>query len=127
MAGAAATQPFVPGTYRQLDTVTKKPLPDGNQLVIVAGKGGRLGFSVNAIRQTDASEGFVAGLLPPALPGIWSQTSSTANCRLTFEAVPLGLKVTQDASFGDCGFDAGVSASGTYGLVPERPLKMTGR
>jgi hypothetical protein len=122
-AGAAAGQHFVPGTYRQIDTVTKQPLAPGNQIVIIAGKGGRLGFSVNALRQTDASQGFIAGVLPAALPGTWTKTSSAGNCRLLFEGLTHGLKVTQDLAFGDCGFGTGVSASGTYALVPEKPLK----
>jgi len=33
------------------------------------------------------------------------------------------LKVTQDAGFGDCGFGYGVTASGTYLLVAEKPPK----
>jgi hypothetical protein len=119
----APPQHFVPGTYRQIDTVTKKPLGVGSQIVIIAGKGGRLGFSVNAVRQTDANQGFVAGILPAALPGTWTKTSSSGNCRLLFESAGRDLKVTQDLEFGDCGFGAGVSASGTYALVPEKPLK----
>jgi hypothetical protein len=117
-------QHFVPGTYRQIDTVSKKPLGVGSQIVIIAGKGGRLGFSVNAVRQTDANQGFVAGILPTALPGTWTKTSSSGgNCRLLFEGAGHDLKVTQDLEFGDCGFGAGVNASGTYALVPEKPLK----
>jgi hypothetical protein len=122
-AAAAAPERFVPGTYRQIDTVTKKPLEVGSQIVIIAGKGGRLGFSVNAVRQTDANQGFVAGVLPTVLPATWTRTSSVGNCRLIFEGLAHGLKVTQDAGFGDCGFGAGVSASGTYLLVAEKPLK----
>jgi hypothetical protein len=122
-AMAAAPERFVPGTYRQIDTVTKKPLPVGNQIVIISGKSGRLGFSVNAVRQTDANQGFIAGVLPTVLPATWSKTSSSGNCRLIFEGVPHGLRVTQDDSFGDCGFGLGVSASGTYLLVAEKPLK----
>jgi hypothetical protein len=114
---------FVPGTYRQIDTVTKRQLGVGSQIVIIAGKAGRLGFSVNAVRQTDAGQGFVAGVLPAALPGTWTKTSSSGNCRLLFEGAGHGLKVTQDMEFGDCGFGAGVSASGTYALVVEKPLK----
>jgi hypothetical protein len=122
-ASAAAPERFVPGTYRQIDTVTKKTLAIGNQIVIIAGKPGRLGFSVNAVRQADTNGGFVAGVLPGVLPATWSRTSSAGNCRLIFEGLPKGLKVTQDLGFGDCGFGAGVSASGTYQLVPEKPLK----
>jgi len=122
-AGTPAPDHFVPGTYRQIDTVTKKPLGVGSQIVIIAGKAGRLGFSVNAVRQTDSNQGFVAGILPPALPGTWTKTSSSGNCRLLFESAGRALKVTQDLEFGDCGFGAGVSASGTYALVPEKPLK----
>jgi hypothetical protein len=124
----AATPPpvakFVPGTYRQIDTVTKKPLPVGNQVVIIAGKAGRLAFSLNAVRQIDTNQGFAVGILPPVLPGTWTRTSAASgNCKLLFESIPHGLRITQDAEFGDCGFGAGVSASGTYQLVAEAPLK----
>jgi hypothetical protein len=114
---------FVPGTYRQIDTVTKQPLPIGNQVVIIAGKAGRLAFSLNAVRQTDTNQGFAVGILPPALPGTWTRTSASGNCKLLFEGVPHGLKITQDAGFGDCGFGAGVTANGTYQLVAQAPLK----
>ena len=125
----AATPPRVPpklepGTYRQINTVSKQALPDGRRLVIIAGKAGRLGFSLNAVRQSDSNEGFAVGTLPPTLPATWTQTADSGNCKLTFEAVPsVGLKVTQDPSFGDCGFGAGVTANGTYQLVAEPPLK----
>jgi hypothetical protein len=122
-AGAAEPERFVPGTYRQIDTVTRRPLPVGNQIVIIAGKAGRLGFSVNAVRQADSGQGFVAGVLPGLLPATWTKSSAAGNCRLIFEGVTRGLKVTQDLAFGDCGFGAGVSASGTYALIPEKPLK----
>jgi hypothetical protein len=121
--GTPAPERFVPGTYRQIDTVTKKPLGVGSQIVIIEGKAGQLGFSVNAVRQTDASQGFVAGILPAVLPGTWTKSSSAGNCRLLFEGAGHGLKVTQDLEFGDCGFGSGVSASGTYALVPEKPLR----
>ena len=122
----AATLPpqpkLQPGTYRQINTVTKQALPDGSQLVIIAGKAGRLGFSLNALRQSDSNQGFAAGTLPGTLPATWTQTSEAGNCKLTFEAVPnVGLKVTQDMGYGDCGFGAGVTANGTYRLVPEKP------
>jgi hypothetical protein len=127
---AAATPPpapapakIVPGTYRQIDTVTKQPLAVGSQIVIIAGKAGRLGFSVNAVRQADMNQGFVVGLLPAGPPLTWSRTSEAGNCRLSFEALPKAVRVTQDLGFGDCGFGAGVSATGTYGLVAEKPLK----
>jgi hypothetical protein len=124
----AATPPpqqkLVAGLYRQINTVTKQALPDGSQLVIIAGKGGRLGFSLNAVRQSDANQGFAVGTLPGVLPAIWTKTADSGNCKLTFEAVPsVGLKVTQDAGFGDCGFGAGVTANGTYQQIPEKPLK----
>ena len=125
---AAATPPpapakVVPGTYRQIDTVTKQPLAVGSQVVIIAGKAGRLAFSLNAVRQADMNQGFVVGLLPAVPPLTWSRTSSSGNCRLTFEALPKALRVTQDVGFGDCGFGAGVAATGTYALVAEKPLK----
>ncbi len=119
----APIERFVPGTYRQIDTVTKKILPIGNQVVIIAGKGGRVGFSINAVRQIDTNQGFVVGTLPTVLPAVWSKTSSSGNCKLVFESIPKGMKVTQDFGFGDCGFGYGVSATGTYALVAEKPLK----
>jgi hypothetical protein len=121
-AGAAQTAKLVPGTYRQIDTVTKKPLEPGNQVVLVAAKGGRIAFSVNAIRQTDAGLGFVVGVIPAGLPATWSSSSASGNCRLTFQSVPHGFKLTQDTGFGDCGFGSGISATGTYALVAEKPL-----
>jgi hypothetical protein len=114
---------IAPGTYRQIDTVTKQALEVGSQIVIIAGKAGRLGFSLNAVRQVDMNQGFVVGLLPAAPPLTWSRTASSGNCRLTFEPLPNSLKVTQDVGFGDCGFGYGVTANGTYGLVAEKPLK----
>ena len=119
----AVASKWVPGTYRQIDTVTKRVLAVGNQVVIISGRGGRMGFSVNAVRQIDTNQGFAVGILPPALPGTWTRTSSAGNCRLLFEGIPHGLKITQDAGFGDCGFGYGVSASGSYQLVAEAPLK----
>jgi hypothetical protein len=120
-APAADQQQFVPGSYAQIDTVTKKPLPVGSRIVIMAGKAGQLGFSINAVRQSDSNLGFIAGLLPAALPAVWTHNSDAGNCKLTFEKVPGGLRVTQDAAFGDCGFGYGVSASGTYMLVAQKP------
>jgi hypothetical protein len=116
-----------PGTYKQADPVTRKPLSVGSQLVIIAGKAGKIGFSINAIRALDSNQGFVAGILNGSLPLTWTQTSSTTgNCRLRFapvSSIPHALAVTQDLSFGDCGFSAGVTANGTYVLIPEKPLK----
>jgi len=120
-AGAGPVERFVPGTYAQVDTVTKKPLELGSRIVIMAGKTGQFGFSINAIRQSDQNLGFIAGVLPAALPGVWTHTSEFGNCKLTFERVPNGLKVTQDEAFGDCGFGYGVSANGTYLLVAQKP------
>jgi hypothetical protein len=123
MAATPAPAPprIAAGTYRQIDTVTKQPLTVGNQIVVMAGKGGKLAFSINAVRQADMNQGFVVGLLPATLPGTWSQSATSGNCRLTFEALPKGMKVVQDAGFGDCGFGAGVTASGTYALRPDKP------
>ena len=120
-AGVAAAAQPAPGKYAQIDTVTKQPLPLGSQIVIIAGKAGKLGFSINAMKQSDSTLGFIAGLLPAALPGTWIHNSEAGNCKLTFEPIPNGLKVTQDAAFGDCGFGTGVSASGTYLLVAQKP------
>jgi hypothetical protein len=122
----AATPPpqpkLQPGTYRQINTVTRQALPEGSQLVIIAGKAGRLGFSLNAVRQSDANQGFAVGTLPLTLPATWTKTADSGNCKLTFEAAPnVGLKVTQDMTVGDCGFGEGVTATGTYRLVPEKP------
>lgn len=123
MTPSPAPSRFVAGTYRQMDTVTKQALPVGSQIVLIAGKAGKLGFSINAIRQSDTNQGFVAGVMPEGNPAVWSRTSSSGNCRITFESLPQALKVTQDAAFGDCGFGYGVTANGTYGLVAEKPLK----
>ena len=123
IAEAAGPQ-LAPGTYRQVDSVTKKRLEVGNQIVIIAGKGGRVGFSINAIRLTDSNLGFVAGAVDGTLPAIWTRTSASGNCRLTFDVFPpRGLKVVQDAGYGDCGFGSGVSATGNYELVTEQPPK----
>jgi hypothetical protein len=121
-AGATQTIKLVAGTYRQIDTVTKKLLVPGNQIVLVAAKGGRIAFSVSALAQTDAALGSVVGLIPAVLPATWSQSTADGKCRLTFEGVPHGIRVTQDAGFGDCGFGAGISATGTYLLAAEKPL-----
>lgn len=123
LAEAAGPAHLVPGTYRQIDGVTKKRLEIGNQIVIIAGKAGRLGFSLNAIRASDTNLGFVAGVVDTTLPATWTRTSSSGNCKLTFEPLPPhGLKVTQDPGFGDCGFGAGITATGSYELVAELPL-----
>jgi hypothetical protein len=124
-AGAApspAPAVLAPGTYEQIDLVSKKPLPVGSELVIVAGKGGQLGFSINAVRALDSNQGFIAGGLHGPLPSTWTQSGRSGNCRLRFEAVPHGVRVTQDVTFGTCGFDAGVTADGTYLLVAEKPI-----
>lgn len=113
---------LVPGTYRQIDTVTKKPLPVGSMIIVADGKGGKVGFSLSAIRQLDSNTGDIAGLLTPSLPQVWTHTSAAGKCRLTFQGLAHGLKVTQDADFGDCGFGAGVSANGTYLLVADKPI-----
>jgi hypothetical protein len=118
----APSPTLVPGTYRQIDTVTKKPLAPGNQIVVIAAKGGRLAFSVSAFAQTDARLGSVVGMIPAGLPVTWSQSTVDAKCRLTFEPIPRGVRVVQDPAFGDCGFGAGMSAAGTYLLDPEKPL-----
>ncbi len=124
LTGIASAQGLAPGTYVQADPVTKRPLPVGSQLVVIAGKGGRAGFSLNAIRTLDSNQGFVAGILPATLPGTWSQNSeTTGNCRLRFAPFVHGVQVTQDATFGDCGFGSGVTASGMYVLRAEKPLK----
>jgi hypothetical protein len=122
-SASGAAKPLAPGTYRQIDTVTKAVLPVGNQIVIAAGKGKRLAFSVNAVSQSSENGGFAVGILPASLPATWTRTSSAGNCRLTFEAIPKGVKVTQDAGFGDCGFGPGANATGTYVLRAETPLK----
>jgi hypothetical protein len=128
VAAAAAAPPspappaLAPGTYQQVDLVSKKPLPVGSELVIVAGKAGQLGFSINAVRALDSNQGFIAGGLLGPLPSTWTQTGRSGNCRLRFEAVPHGVRVTQDVKFGDCGFEAGVTADGTYLLVADKPI-----
>jgi hypothetical protein len=129
LAATAAAAPLpappgtlAPGTYQQVDLVSKKPLPVGSELVIVAGKGGRVGFSINAVRALDSNQGFIAGGLQGPLPVTWTQAGRSGNCRLRFEAVPHGVRITQDLTFGNCGFDAGVTADGTYLLVAEKPI-----
>jgi hypothetical protein len=126
-AAPVPAQVPAPGTYQQADPVTHRPLPVGSQLVIIAGKAGKLGFSINAIRALDSNQGFVAGLLNGPLPVTWTQLSeTTGNCRLHFArvpAIPHALAVTQDLGFGDCGFQTGVTANGTYVLIPEKPMK----
>jgi hypothetical protein len=111
---------FEPGLYKQIDTVTKKIMPVGSQIIIVAGKGGTLGFSISAIRQLDSNQGFIAGTLPATMPATWTKAEEAANCKLVFDPLPHGFKVTQDAGFGDCGFGGGVTAAGTYTLA-EKP------
>jgi hypothetical protein len=125
IAGAATPSPAIPrpGEYLQVEPATKKPLDGGSRLLIAAGKGGRLGFSIAAVRALDSSLGFVAGTLQGSLPLIWTQTATSGNCRLRFEAVPNGFRVTQDLGFGDCGFAGGVTANGIYLLVPETAPK----
>jgi hypothetical protein len=126
-ADAATPAPqykLVPGTYRQINTVTKQPLPIGNQIVVIAGKGGRLGFSLNAVSQADANQGFAVGILSGTLPAVWTKTADSGNCKLTFERLSNdSLKVTQDNGVGDCGFGNGVTADGTYRLDVEKPPK----
>lgn len=110
-----------PGVYKQIDTVTKKPLGGGSQMIVVAGKGGKLGFSLNATRQVDTNQGFIAGVIPASLPYTWTRTAASGNCRIRFEAVGKGLlKLTQDTSFGNCGFGYGVTADGTYAVDGDR-------
>jgi hypothetical protein len=119
VAAALVAVLLTPGTYRQVDLVTRKPLPAGSQLVVISGKAGKLGFSINAVRTLDSSQGFIAGSLSGPLPITWSQHGASGDCRLRFEAVPGGVAVTEDAGFGDCGFPSGVTASGTYLRVPD--------
>jgi hypothetical protein len=116
-AGPALAQAPVlaPGTYAQISPMTKKVAKIGNVVVLVRGKTGKLAFSVNAIRELDLNQGFVAGTLPARGHSvIWSQKSDGADCRLTFTATATGLTVEQDLKFGDCGFGYGVAADGIY-------------
>jgi hypothetical protein len=113
-AGAVNNPEFYPGTYRQINTVTKKPLPVGTAIVLVRAKSGKLGFSINAIRALDSNQGFIAGTFQPGSRVVWTQRAEGANCKLTFTAIPHGLTVVQDAGFGDCGFGYGVTADGEY-------------
>ena len=108
-----------PGHYSQINTVTKKPLEIGNSIVLVRAKSGRLGFSINAIRALDLNQGFIAGTIAPGTKVVWSQTPADGKCKLTFTAIPGGLRVDQDISFGDCGFGYGVTADGTYKWMGE--------
>jgi hypothetical protein len=112
---SAAGLVLQPGTYGQLNPATHKVMNPGNQIVLVRGKTGRLSFSVNAIRALDLNQGFVAGTLPANGPSVtWMQKAEGMNCKLTFAAEPTGLEVTQDLTFGDCGFGYGVDAGGIY-------------
>jgi len=120
LAVAADPPGLGPGTYVQVDPVTKKPLELGSQIVVIAAKGGRLGFSISALRSLDLHLGFVAGVLEPQLPATWTRSSAGGNCRLRFERVPHGVRVTQDDAYGDCGFGDGVTASGTYLFAAEK-------
>ncbi len=108
IAAAALAVLLSPGTYRQADAVTRKPLPVGSQLVVI-----------NAVRALDSDQGFIAGILSGPLPLTWTQHGASGDCRLRFEATPGGVSVTQDRSFGDCGFPAGVTAGGIYVRVPD--------
>jgi hypothetical protein len=119
-AGAVNLPEFFPGTYEQVGPVTKKPLPVGSTVVIVRAKSGKLGFSLNAVRALDSNQGFIAGSFAPAGRAVWTQKSESGDCKLTFAAVTGGLTVVQDMEFGDCGFGAGVTASGTYAFVTEK-------
>ncbi len=115
--------PPQPGEYRQVEPATNKPLPVGSRLVIIAGKGGKIGFSLNAVRALDSGQGFIAGVLHGVQPVTWTQSGPSGNCRLRFEAVPRGYRVTQDVAFGDCGFSGGITADGIYLREPETPPK----
>ena len=113
-AGAVNPPELFPGHYRQINTVTKKPLEPGNSIVLVRAKNGRLGFSINAVRALDSNQGFIAGSIAPGTKVVWIQTTDDAKCKLTFTAIPGGMTVDQDDRFGDCGFGYGVVADGTY-------------
>jgi hypothetical protein len=117
MPGRAAEPVLLqPGTYGQYNPGTKKIAVPGNQVVIVRGKGGKLAFSLNAVRGVDVNQGYVAGMLPPpnGRSVVWIQQAEGANCKLTFTPIAGGLMVAQDAKFGDCGFGYGVYADGQY-------------
>ena len=124
-AGAVNAPELYPGTYVQIDTVTKKPLQPGNRVVFVRSKDGSFGFSINAIRALDSNQGYVAGRFRPGRVVVWSQKSEAGDCKLTLTAIPHGMMVVQDTKFGDCGFGYGVVADGTYALEGEKPLPKT--
>lgn len=116
---AINTPELFPGTYSQIDTVTRKVLSVGNVIVLARSKSGKLGFSIDAIRALDSNQGFIAGTFQPGTNVVWVQKIPDADCKLTFAAIPHGIIVVQDAKFGDCGFGHGVDASGTYRWMGE--------
>jgi hypothetical protein len=124
-AGAVNPPAIFPGTYVQVSPASKKPLPIGSSIVVIRAKSGRLGFSLNAVRALDSNQGFVAGSFAPGSMVVWANKSQAGDCKLTFTAVPGGLTVLQDPTFGDCGFGNGVTADGTYMLETEKPLPKT--
>ncbi len=97
--------------------VVEESRPDGR--LVLAPDWPSEGTSIDAIRELDSNQGFVAGTFQPASKVVWVQKSDGANCRLTFTAIPNGMTVVQDAGFGDCGFGNGVDASGTYRWMGE--------
>jgi hypothetical protein len=119
IAGAVNNPEFFAGNYRQVNPVTKRPLPVGSAIVLVRAKNGKLGFSINAIRALDSNQGFIAGTFQPASKVVWVQKADGANCKLTFTAIPNGMTVVEDEGFGDCGFGYGVTAAGTYRWMGE--------
>ena len=125
LTGMASAQGLVPGDLRAGRSGDEAAAP-GRQPTRRHRREGRPG-RVFAERDPDAR--FEPGasspaLLPATLPATWSQNSeTTGNCRLRFAPFVHGVQVTQDATFGDCGFGSGVTASGMYVLRAEKPLK----
>lgn len=120
LAATAPPSSLLPGTYHQINPVTKVQPAVSSSVVLVRGKGGVLGFSVNAIRSVDSNMGFIAGTLAPGNPVTWTHDGEAGKCRLTFKGSARGLVVTQDLDYGDCGFGYGVTASGTYVRAQEK-------
>ncbi len=112
----AAAPELGPGTFTQINPGTHHVMPLGNQVVFVRGRDGRLSFSISATHGGEITSSFAIGTLAAGGRSVtWTRRSAAGNCRLTFEALPnLGLHVHQDASFGDCGFGAGILADGIY-------------
>jgi hypothetical protein len=112
--GAAPRANLIPGVYHQIVPATRHLLPGGSRIIIERSSTGRLEFTIDAVREAGSHTGHISGSFAGTLPVGWTHRSGSANCRLSFARSALGLVVTQDEHFGDCGFGYGVTATGTY-------------